>query len=383
MEKEKLEEINKIKKDFFTSVSHELKTPLSLIIAPLKYISQYQELSPKSSEHLEVAVKNTDKMLGLINELVTFNKVESGNFQFYIQKGNPLDFIENVAKLFRESINGWGLGLALVKRFTDIHKSNISVESTIGKGSCFVVSLNVSESAFDPQNKISLDKTVASLNHYEFDKLYSESALPASLPVKKENTPMQASILLVEDSVELLKFLSDIFTPDIIKGYKSGAEAYVQKPFDPQILELQVKNIIQIKQSQREKIVDTLGSDVESVAMSKYDKEFINKINDLIEKNIQNDRFSIAEITQILGISRSVLHVKMKNLLNISMGDYIRKKRLNKACELLSEGYNVSETTWQTGFSDPNYFSKCIKKEFGVRPTDYKSKQVTSKRVNK
>jgi ligand-binding sensor domain-containing protein/signal transduction histidine kinase/DNA-binding response OmpR family regulator len=535
MEKEKSEEVNKIKMDFFTSISHELKTPLSLIIAPLKYISQHQELSPKSSEHLEVAIKNTNKMVGLINELVTFNRMESGNFQFYIQKGNPLDFIDNVAKLFQESISeksisfyshcenngeevwfspsyveiitnnllsnaikftpqggkifinaaitdnpdgytylrievkdtgigiaaeelnnifekyyqtkrgynvnnkGWGLGLALVKRFTSIHKGNISVESAIGKGSCFVATLNVSESAFDSQNKINSDKTVVSLNQYEFDKFYSESGLPASLPVKNENATLQASILLVEDSVELLNFLSDIFTPnyyvflaengqealdiarkypidlvisdvmmpemdgntlcwnlkndistshipvilltakndtdDIMKGYKSGAEAYVQKPFDPQILELQVKNIIQIKQSQREKIVNTLGRDVESVAMSKYDKEFINKINELIENNIQNDRFSIAEITQTLGISRSVLHVKMKNLLNISLGDYIRKKRLNKACELLSEGYNVSETTWQTGFTDPNYFSKCFKREFGVRPTDYQRKE--------
>jgi ligand-binding sensor domain-containing protein/signal transduction histidine kinase/DNA-binding response OmpR family regulator len=534
MEKEKLEEINNIKMDFFTSISHELKTPLSLIIAPLKQISQYQELSPKSAEHLDAAIKNTNKMVGLINELVTFNKVESGNFQFYIQKGNPLDFIENVSKLFQESASGksiafynhcenngedvwfstayveiitnnllsnaikftppggkifinaaitdnpdgytylrievkdtgigiaaeeldnifqkyyqtkrgynvnnkgWGLGLALVKRFTGIHKGNIAVESTMGKGSCFVVSLNVSESAFDPQYKIDSNKTVVSLNQYEFATPCPESTLPASLPVENENTTWQASILLVEDSVELLKFLSDIFTPkyhvflaengqealdiarkypidlvisdvmmpemdgntlcwnlkndistshipvilltakndtdDIMKGYQSGAEAYVQKPFDPQILELQVNNIIQIKQSQREKIVDTLGRDVESAALSKYDKEFISKINELIEKNIDNDRFSVADITQTLGVSRSLLHVKMKNLLNISMGDYIRKKRLNKACELLCEGYNVSETTYQTGFADPNYFSKCFKKEFGVRPTDYQRK---------
>jgi AraC-like DNA-binding protein len=156
-----------------------------------------------------------------------------------------------------------------------------------------------------------------------------------------------------------------------MKGYESGAEAYVPKPFDPQILELQVKNIIQIRQVQREKIADTLGSDVESTALSKFDKEFINKINALIEENIENDAFSIADITQTLGVSRSLLHVKMKSLLNISMGDYIRKKRLYKACELLREGYNVSETTWKTGFTDPNYFSKCFKREFGVRPTDF------------
>ncbi|MDR2682505.1 MAG: response regulator, partial [Dysgonamonadaceae bacterium] len=532
MEKEKLEEINKIKMEFFTSVSHELKTPLSLIMAPLKHISQRRELSPESSERLDIAIKNTGKMVGLIDELVTFNKVESGNFQFYIQKGNPLDFIENVAKLFKESAaeksiafyvhcenngedvwfspsyvekitnnllsnaikftppdgkvfidaaitdnpdgytylcikvqdtgigiageelnnifekyyqtkrghnvnnKGWGLGLALVKRLAAIHKGNVSVESTMGKGSCFTVHLNVSESAFEARNKISSDKTVISLNQYEFATPYPADTLSSTpLPVDNENTAWQPSVLLVEDNVELLRFLSDVFSPryhvflaenglealdiarkypidlvisdvmmpemdgntlcrnlkndistshipvilltakndtdDIMKGYESGAEAYVQKPFDPQILELQAKNIIQIRQVLREKIVDTLGSDVESTALSKFDKEFINKINEQIEQNIENDGFSIADITQNLGVSRSLLHVKMKSLLNISMGDYIRKKRLNKACELLREGYNVSETTWKTGFTDPNYFSKSFKREFGVRPTDF------------
>ncbi|MDR2622227.1 MAG: response regulator, partial [Dysgonamonadaceae bacterium] len=460
MEKEKLEEINKIKMEFFTLVSHELKTPLSLIMAPLKQISQQQELSPESSERLDIAIKNTGKMVGLIDELVTFNKVESGNFQFYIQKGNPLDFIENVAKLFKESaagksisfyvhcenngedvwfspsyvekitnnllsnaikftppdgkifINaaitdnpdgytylcikvqdtgigiaaeeldnifekyyqtkrghnvnnkGWGLGLALVKRMAAIHKGNVSVESTIGKGSCFTVHLNVSESAFEARNKISSDKMLVSLNQYEFAAPYPAGALSAPLPVDTENTALQPSVLLVEDNVELLRFLSGIFSPkyhvfcagnglealdiarkypldlvisdvmmpemdgntlcmnlkndistshipvilltakndteDIMKGYESGAEAYVQKPFDPQILELQVKNIIHIRQVQREKIADTLGNDVESTALSKFDKAFINKINELIEKNIANDGFSIAGITQNL-----------------------------------------------------------------------------------
>ncbi|MDR2626784.1 MAG: hybrid sensor histidine kinase/response regulator, partial [Dysgonamonadaceae bacterium] len=231
MEKEKLEEINKVRMDFFTSVSHELKTPLSLIIAPLKYISHHEEMAPESAEKINVAIKNTSKMVELIDELVTFNKVESGNFQFYIQKGNPLDFIENIAELFKESAaeksislhihcenngedvwfspsylerivnnllsnaikftlpdgkihihaaitdnpdgytylrvevqdtgigiireeldnifekyyqtkrghnvnnRGWGIGLALVKRLAIIHKGNVSVESTIGKGS--------------------------------------------------------------------------------------------------------------------------------------------------------------------------------------------------------------------------------------------------------
>ena len=56
------------------------------------------------------------------------------------------------------------------------------------------------------------------------------------------------------------------------------------------------------------------------------------------------------------------------------MGDYIRKKRLNKACELLRDGYNVTETAYKTGFANPNYFSKAFKKEFGVKPTEYQKK---------
>ena len=537
MEKEKLEEINKDRIEFFTSVSHELKTPLSLIVAPLKYISQNQKMSPESIERMDVAIKNANKMVELIDELVTFNKVESGNIQFYIQKGNPLDFIENVAQLFKESaaeksisfhihfenngedvwfspsyvekitnnllsnaikftlpngkifINaaitdstdgftylrievkdtgigiareelekifdkyyqtkrghnvnnkGWGIGLALVKKLVVIHAGNVSVESVVGNGSCFVVNLNVSESAFSAQDKINADKTLLPLNQYEISTPYLERSLMTnSLLVENENVVSQPSVLLVEDNVELLKFLSDIFsskyniylaenglealeitrkypvdlvisdvmmpemdgntlcrnlkndistshisvilltarndTEDIVKGYESGAEAYVQKPFDPQILELQVNNIIHTINMRRNKIINNLDNDIESDFLCKLDKDFINKINELIEKNIENENFSVADITQNLAISRSVLHVKMKSLLNISMGDYIRKKRLNKACELLREGYNVSETAYKTGFVYPNYFTKSFKKEFGIKPTEYQNNEI-------
>ena len=534
MEKEKSEEINKVRMDFFTIISHELRTPLSLIIAPLKYISQHQKMTSESSEKMNVAIKNANKMVGLIDELVTFNKVESGSIQFYIQKGNPLDFIENVAQLFNESAieksisffihcenngedvwfspsyvekitsnllsnaikftlpdgkifvnaaitdnpdgytylrievkdtgigivqeeldkifdkyyqtkrghnvnnKGWGIGLPLVKRLAIIHSGNVSVESEMGKGSSFTVNLNVSESAFSPQNKITSDKTLLSLNQYEFAMPYLERTPTAgSLPTGNENAETKSSVLIVEDNVELLKFLSDVFaskysiyvaenglealtiagkypidlvisdvmmpemdgntlcrnlkndistshipvilltakndTGDIMKGYESGAEAYVQKPFDPQILELQVKNIIHMKHTQQKKIVNTLGDDVESTSLGKFDKDFITKINELIEKNMENDEFSVVDITKSIGISRSVLHVKMKSLLNISMGDYIRKKRLNMARSLLDEGYNVSETAYKTGFVYPSYFAKCFKKEFGVKPTEYQN----------
>ena len=101
------------------------------------------------------------------------------------------------------------------------------------------------------------------------------------------------------------------------------------------------------------------------------DKEFIHKINTLVDENIDNSDFAIVDITKCLGVSRSLLHTKMKNLMNISMGDYIKKKRIDKACQLLKQGYNVSETAYRTGFSDPNYFSKAFKKAMGISPSEF------------
>ena len=81
--------------------------------------------------------------------------------------------------------------------------------------------------------------------------------------------------------------------------------------------------------------------------------------------------FSIADITRELAISRSLLHIKMKTFFNSSMTDYIKQRRMAKACELLKKGYNVSETAYRAGFSDPNYFSKVFRKTFGMSPSDF------------
>ncbi|MDR2929281.1 MAG: response regulator [Cytophagaceae bacterium] len=536
LEKEKMEEINKVKMDFFTSVSHELKTPLSLISAPLKYIAQHENISPESTDKLDTAIKNTGKMVGLIDELVTFNRIESGNFQFYVQKGNPLEFIANIAQLFGESAaeksitlsircenngeevwfspsyiekitnnllsnaikftlaggevsvsaaitdnddgftylrievrdtgigileeefgnifekyyqtkrghnvnyKGWGIGLALVHKLSEIHKGNITLQSKAGEGSCFTVHLNVSESAFDTKNEITPDKNLLPLSRYEFTTPLS-CGKPADAVLPQESGDAELSeftILLVEDNAELLNFLSVLFsskytiytakngvraldiamkhpvdlvisdvmmpemdgnelchtlkndistshipvilltalneTDSVMKGFQSGAEAYIQKPFDPQILEFQVKNIIQVKQALRDKIINAKGSKVESVFLSKYDTEFINKVNKIIDDNIENEDLSIPFITERVGVSRSVLHVKIKSLLNITIGDYIRKKRLTKARELLLEGCQVGDTAWKTGFTDPSYFTKCFKREFGIKPTELQGK---------
>lgn len=529
---ERQKEINRAKLDFFTMVSHELKTPLSLIVAPLKSV-HCDKMVEADRKHIEMAIQNTRKLEHLINELVTFNKVEADNFPFYIQKGNPLEFMERLAISFREiaadkrlafnveledngeevwfspsylehilnnlmsnafkftddggtvtlkssittngnnqiclyfevvdtgigiapeeignifeklyqtkrgyntNNQGWGLGLALVKRLVNVHKGHIEVESVMGQGSTFKVWLNADSDAFCKENMVDEDKVIVPLKNYHFTPLMSE--IGGNETSSENHDDMKYSLLIVEDNRELLDFLRDYFSPhynvltaengkqalevlrsesvqlvvsdvmmpemdgitlckqlksdvvtshipvilltakteqdDVVAGYKGGAEVYVSKPFDPQVLEMQVNNMIKLIKTRQSEIVESKTEDVDSISLTPIDREFVRKINKLIDEHIGDFDFSIVNITTEMAVSRSLLHTKMKNLMNMSAGEYLRYKRMDLAVKLLMEGYNVSEVAYRSGFSDPNYFSKAFKKYKGESPTEFLSKQ--------
>lgn len=176
-----------------------------------------------------------------------------------------------------------------------------------------------------------------------------------------------------ESNVPVILLTAKSDTADVVAGYKSGAEAYVSKPFDPEVLELQIKNIMQLQKTRQTEVQQaTDEADIEATSLNELDKTFIRQINELVDHNIANSDFAVGDITQALFISRSLLHTKMKTLVGLSMGDFIRKKRLDRACQMLREGHNVSETAYATGFSDPNYFSKTFKKHIGVNPSEMK-----------
>ncbi len=534
LEKEKIKEMDQVKLNFFTSVSHELKTPLSLIMAPLRSIAR-NKLDEESKKHLDTAIKSAHTLELLINELVTFNKVESSNFPFYLQKGNPLEMLRQEVNSFRiiaqekqieikfanedngeevwfspsylESIignllsnalkftnkggtvfiksciiqkendpytylsieisdtgigiaadeienifdrfyqtkrgyninyKGWGIGLSLVKRLVALHKGSITVKSKINQGSTFHILLNVSSQAYPGKNLIKGEQEIVPVGRYRqsFIQTLVNVSPDKNNIIESDDKP---TILIVDDNNDLLQFLkehlsknynvyatengskaleiikentvqlvvSDIMMPemdgielchtlksnvqtshipvilltakneqdDVVKGYQSGAEAYVTKPFDPSALELQIKNILQLNRSRQKEVANAANSDIDATSLSGVDKLFMHRINDIIEKNIDNYNFSVLDVTKEMCISRSLLHVKMKSLVNISMGDYIRRKRIDKACQLLRQGYNVSETTYRIGFADPNYFSKIFKKHMGMSPTEYITKK--------
>ena len=108
--------------------------------------------------------------------------------------------------------------------------------------------------------------------------------------------------------------------------------------------------------------------------LTNVDMEFINKLNEAILENISNENFYVDDLAATMFLSKSSLYRRVKALLDVSPIDYIKKMRLHKAADMLSQGeYAVYEVWQNVGFSSPTYFAQCFKKEFGITPTRYAS----------
>jgi len=102
------------------------------------------------------------------------------------------------------------------------------------------------------------------------------------------------------------------------------------------------------------------------MASNLLERKFISDVDSLIAENLSNSEFCVDNITASLGMSRTLLHNRMKSLTGMSISEYIREKRLAEAGRLLADGFNVSETAYRCGFADPSHFSKVFKRKFGV-----------------
>lgn len=529
IERSKIEEINKTKIDFFTNISHELKTPLTLIISPLQRSISRDLLSESLKETMDVVLRNAHRMSRIVDELMTFSKIEIGREKLVLRKGNVLEFVSNISNTFNllarekninftsviedngeevwfsitniekivynllsnsfkftsgggsitiqarliensdskiflnivvsdtgegihkqyldrifenyfqadtnSNIRGSGIGLSLTKRLINLHKGTIEVDSVVGKGSKFEVMIDVSESSYSNEEKATeiFDKDF--FNKYNYITIEKEVVEKNKIFLQEQKKEYIKSILLVDDNKELLKFLCDIFKdkyrilsaengeialeiankeyPDLIisdimmpkmdgyefcrriknefttchipiilltaktgsedklEGYEVGADFYIEKPFDARILEMQVQNIIKTRLNNIGLLKNDQQESVPTELLNERDFSFVKKLNNLIHENMDNQFFSISDVTKSLNVSRTLLHMKCKKLIDTSVTDYIREIRMHKAKKLLTAGHNISETAYAVGFSDPGYFSKVFRKQFNISPSDF------------
>jgi DNA-binding response OmpR family regulator len=327
-----------------------------------------------------------------------------------------------------ESGKGFGLGLTISHEIIKLHQGEISVKSKKGAGSTFIIKLKKGNSFFNAAEIGVGDSNDELIENYFSDK--QDNTHP-QISVNKEQT-----LLVVEDNIDICNYivelLSDEFTilqafdgkeglemaleksPDLIisdvmmpimdgielthhlktnvttshipvilltarasfmnkmEGFETGADDYITKPFNEQLLRARIKNILKNRSLLHEKFHLNETNDLGELVKNKKDQEFLENLGQFIETNIDSENLSAILVAKELGMSHSVLYKKLKTITGLSLIEYIRDYRLKKAKELLtSKQYSLSEVCYLVGYSDRKYFSKLFKERFGNPPTFY------------
>lgn len=323
-----------------------------------------------------------------------------------------------------------GIGLHLTHELVNVHKGTIKYQENKGGGSVFKVILPLDSSQYSESDFITAiqsDEEVQIKNQTESD--ISENHKLTQ--IDSENT---RKILLIEDDIDINKFLHnelgqyfdvvsatdgisglelaksfdgdlivcDVMMPGMngfevtrqlknnfetchlpiilltamnspesqLEGTKSGADAYITKPFSPKLLLARISQLIEQRgmlQSKFSKDPDVSSS---IFTNSELDQKFLDKLNLIMEKYLDDPEFSIEDFSAKLNLRRTSFFRKVKGVTGYTPNEYMRIFRLKKAMEFLKEGsHNVSEVSFMVGINDSLYFSRCFKKQFGVAPS--------------
>jgi signal transduction histidine kinase/DNA-binding response OmpR family regulator len=518
-EMQRIKDLDEVKTRFFANISHEFRTPLSLIKGPLnraKKESTSNEIT-LNEKAFDIINSNTNRLQGLIDQLLDLSKLENGSVHLSLKQGGIIKLLRSLVFSFEsmaerkniglntqfpseidnalydkdklekivsnllsnafkytpnngtvtviinykndaitieisdtgKGINkdelkrvfdrfyrvegseakGSGIGLSLVKELVDLHNGKLNVDSIIGQGTTFKITLPISLEALpsnqvlieSPQNEVTIK--VPLINETETNYI-------------SENTEInnREVALIIEDNEDLRYFISDIIKeqyqiltaenglqgermafehiPDIvisdimmpkkdgyelchslkanpktshipiimltakagqeskIEGLTQGADAYITKPFDEKELMLRMKNLIESRKKIWEhfKALDMLL--VDDIEVNSIDDKFLQDVFTCIKHNLDNEQFSVEDIARNVGFSRSQLHRKLKALSDRSANQLIVEVRLNEAHRLLKQkAGSVSEIAYTVGYSNLSYFTKSFKEKFGTLPS--------------
>ncbi len=155
-----------------------------------------------------------------------------------------------------------------------------------------------------------------------------------------------------------------------VKGFDCGADAYIAKPFSPDMFKARLRNLIANRS--RLKAFFTDQTAVTTSNVSELDKGFAERLRQIIEDNLKNADFNVEDMAAEMGMARSQLYRKVKSLMDYTPNELLRITRLKKAAELLRRTeMSVAEVAYEVGFSTPSYLTRCFKEYFGVNPKEY------------
>ncbi|MCG8698134.1 MAG: response regulator [Bacteroidales bacterium] len=536
------DQVHQAKLRFFTNISHELRTPLTLILDPLDNIIQNDYSQTLINKYLPVVRKNANSLLELVNEIMEFRKVETGNLKIWAEQTNMNLFLEEIMEPFKQkaenqnitlelntsedscmawidkakfkriinnlltnafkftnsniniyispkkinfkeklansckisngtkikefveiaveddgiglnqnvlsnifdryyqegSLNklGTGIGLAYTKQLVLLHKGELLAESEKNKGTRFIIRLRKDNSEI-PVDQLNISKEIK--ENRTLDVSVNNKTTINKIEVENRKPSNKDTILIVEDNEDIRNYLHDnlisnfniILTangregvdqamqamPDIIvtdimmpvmdgielckivkttmltshipvimltaktsvehtiEGLEIGADTYIPKPFNLNILKAHVANLLSNRKLLRDKFKNGETPDPLKLKINITDKTFFEKIVSIISDNIMEPSFNVETLSNKIGMSRRNLQLKLKSTTGMTPLEFIRNVKLDHAAKMLQEtDYNINEIADRTGFSSTEHFRKSFKEKFGVPPSKYLSK---------
>lgn len=527
---EDVERMNQSKLRFFTNISHEFRTPLTLINGQMEMLLQMNTFTPNVYNRLLKIYKSSIQLKELVSELLDFRKQEQGHMKIKVNEHNIVDFLNENYLLFLEYANiknihlqfkkssdtlmvwydqkqmqkvvnnllsnafkhtpaegtikidirqddeyailrisdtgtgiaakdidkifdrfyqteslesfsstGTGIGLALTKGIVELHRGQIKVTSEVNKGTVFTVRLKLGNAHFTTEElNHSKEEPVANeefKKREELEVIFEQEALEVS----DDKLAKSKKILLVEDNEALLELLVGIFEPyyqtitatngqeglekaksempDIVvsdvlmpqmsgtemckllkadidtshipvvlltartaiehtlEGLRIGADDYITKPFDVNILVSRCNNLINNRIVLQEKFSKQPQTEHQMLATNALDKKMLDKAMRIIEENLDNTGFNMNMFAREMGMARTNLFTKIKAITGQTPNDFISLIRLKKAALLLRNqpDMNITEISDRVGFNSPRYFSKCFKEMYHVTPLNYRN----------
>ena len=346
--------------DFYTQVSHELRTPLTLIQGPLDQLlrtNDFRDASDNARELFSIVRRNTQRLTRLINKMLdaqvgtpgpemTSAEIDS------ITVSQPITVPAEAPEQDEDAPT-----VLIVDDNADIrtylqsilHGQYRVLEAEDGKRGLELAREQVPD-------LIVSDVMMPVMNGLEFCQQVKKDDISSHIPV----------ILLTARALEKHQ----------IEGYESGADAYITKPFSPELLLARIDNLLQsrhqLKDLWGEKAAvesTTAPAEETAVASAPIEDSFISRFKKIVEERLSDSDLSVEDLAADMRLSRVQLYRKVKALTGNTPIDLLRKARLAQAQRLLqTTTLSVSEIAYQVGFASPSYFSKCYKDEFGIVP---------------
>ncbi|KAA6330868.1 Sensor histidine kinase TodS [termite gut metagenome] len=309
-------------------------------------------------------------------------------------------------------VTGTGIGLSITKSFVELMGGSIDVKSEKGKETMFTVRLPLCKDfrTEEVESVRSIGKYLLVVDDNEDIRMFIKTHFKSSFNVLEASDGKEGceialkhvpDIIVVDmlmpvmDGYEMCKKLKrDERTSHIpiimltavtskekkLDNLLTGIDDYITKPFDVDILTVKIDNLLQIRNTLREKIKHDWLLQPEDVVLDSPDDKFLKRAVSVVEKFMDDPELDIGKFSEEMRVSRMQLYRKFEALTNMTVKEFIRSVRLKRAAQMLrQEKLTVSEVAWTVGFKDMSYFRKCFKEEFGMTPTEYTEKMKNEK----